>query len=599
MPRRQTIATAEDYAFRINLVRQARAVLSLGGCLADAARETGVNRNRLARILDRWETAEKMGNTMEAVAKRSTGRPSKAAEIPEEHLAAIRSLYARSNAGNGQGSMMVAALVYARQPQCPADLQATIQAWARAGHIPRSVRQAIAVAPQVRRHFRSARDLRLSTAYAPGTMRMTVDEETGGPRRLLGGERQNWDDASVNFEVCVPWPWGGDPCSDRWGVKVGRFQLLAGLDDATNYCPGFSYVIRGKESYRGADATGAMLRCWRQDVKPDQVIVEGGVWQSERAAEFYQRAGVEFISAKARPNLKLIEGYWKDLWTVLSVLADGQIGRWRGEMQRENEILTRVRSGSEDPRRHFPSLENALKAMHEALALKNAKPIRSTEYGAWVPAERYAADLQQYPRSALDPAVSWLLAPCRVNRKINRGMIRASVECPLGGSMPYHFVHTSLYGFEGADVTIYFDPWNSPILDAVVVLAAPFRGSPAGTIITNTAECIDDAPVIGRAEQGFDVSFDITGLSRAIEAKKRYLQAARMEFRALKLDGKLRATESEIRAPDGRLVRVEIGKQAEPVQAGDRVAALAEKPAKPDPDRPRVRSWMDLAEVGN
>ncbi len=378
-------------------------------------------------------------------------------------------------------------------------------------------------------------------------------------------------------------------------MKVGRFQLLAGLDDASNYCPGFSYVIRGKESYRGADATGAMLRCWRADVQPDQVVVEGGVWQSERAAEFYRMAGVQFVSAKGRPNAKLIESYWHDLWTVLSVLADGQIGRWRGEMERENAVLTRVRAGSEDPRKHFPMLDVALRTMQEGLVLKNEKPIRSPEYGTWMPVERYRSDLAQYPRAALDPSISWLLAPARETRKVFRGIIRASVECPLGGSMPYHFVHHSLFEYEGADVTIYFDPWASPITDAVVVLAAPFRGIQAGVIITRHAECIDDAPVIGQAVEGFDISFDMTGLTRALAAKKRYLQAARMEFRALSLDGKIRASESEVRGPDGNLARMEVGNCVENKPA---LAARANVSKPADPERPRVRTWMDMAGLG-
>jgi hypothetical protein len=580
MPRRPSIESTEDYAVRSLLVNQVRAVLAAGGSMAEAERKTGVSRGRLERILRKWERMEKTGAMMDAVAGTSTGRKPKAAQIDEEHLEAIRSLYARSNAGSGRGSMIVAALVYSRKPECPSELKAMIEGWARSGHIPRSIRRAFAVAPQTRRYFRSSRDLRLGTAYAPGSMRMTMDDQTGSMRRLIGGERQNWDDASINFNVCVPWPWGGDPCSDRWGVKVGRFQLLAGLDDASNYCPGFSFIIRG-----------AMLRCWREDVKPDQVIVEGGVWQSARAAEFYRLAGTQFISAKGRPNLKLIEGYWHGLWTVLSCLADGQIGRWRGEMERENQVLTRVHAGSEDPRKHFPMVDLALRTIHDALALNNAKPIRSTEYGSWIPTERYASDLAMHPRAALDPAVSWLLAPVRAERKVARGMIRASVECPLGGSMPYHFVEPSLYEFEGAPVVIYFDPWAAPITDAVVVLAAPFRGTPAGSIITRTAQCVDDAPLIGRADQGFDVSFDFAGLTRAIEAKKRYLQAARMEFRALKLDGKLHAWESETRTPDGSLER---GGMSTNVEA-PRLAVGVKAPAAADPDRSRVRTWMDLA----
>ena len=61
--------------------------------------------------------------------------------------------------------------------------------------------------------------------YTPGWLRMSTD----GTRRLVPGERQVWDDGSVNVGVVVPWTRGGDKCSERWGVRVARFQLLAAI----------------------------------------------------------------------------------------------------------------------------------------------------------------------------------------------------------------------------------------------------------------------------------------------------------------------------------------------------------------------------------
>lgn len=56
--------------------------------------------------------------------------------------------------------------------------------------------------------------------------------------------------------MCVPWPWGGDKCSDRYGVRVGRFQLLCGVDDASHYCPAFQFTMRPDPYWLLNDKTG-------------------------------------------------------------------------------------------------------------------------------------------------------------------------------------------------------------------------------------------------------------------------------------------------------------------------------------------------------
>ena len=92
-------------------------------------------------------------------------------------------------------------------------------------------------------------------------------------------------------------------------MKVGRFQLLAGIDDATDFCPGFSFVMREAQSYNKRDVVGAMCRTWRDDVVPAEAMLEGGSWQSVMAQEFLRAVGVALCDAKGRPHNKLIENY--------------------------------------------------------------------------------------------------------------------------------------------------------------------------------------------------------------------------------------------------------------------------------------------------
>ena len=80
--------------------------------------------------------------------------------------------------------------------------------------------------------------------------------------------------------MCVPWPWrgSGDKCAEKYGVRLGRFQLLVCHDDATSFIPAYSYIIRYEQTYRGEDVAGAMIRTCRDVGIFDSFVLEGGVW---------------------------------------------------------------------------------------------------------------------------------------------------------------------------------------------------------------------------------------------------------------------------------------------------------------------------------
>src|ERR1700693_806054 len=63
------------------------------------------------------------------------------------------------------------------------------------------------------------------------------------------------DDGQFNFYAWIPWPTGGDRCSDRFGVRLGRWQLLAVVDARWEFCPAFDIVARGFGSSRVGNLT--------------------------------------------------------------------------------------------------------------------------------------------------------------------------------------------------------------------------------------------------------------------------------------------------------------------------------------------------------
>jgi hypothetical protein len=476
----------------------------------------------------------------------------------------LRARYVRSNLRDNAGSMTYAARSAARDPGSPLrpETRAAILAPRASKHsLPVEVRRAMRAAPAVVSMYRHPERARLDGAHAVSCLRM-VREADGTLRRLRPGERQSWDDASINFCCVVPWPWGGDRCSDRWGVRVGRFQLLAGIDDATDFCPGFSYVIRMRDSYRAEDVVAAMFRTWRSAYMPERVVLEGGAWQSERAMAFIRESGAGWESARGRPHSKLIEGFWHRLWTPLSERSCGQIGRYRGEMEREKDLWMRAQAGSLDPRRAFPALAEALDAIEWSIGYVNQERVESREYGAWVPAEAHAAGLAAVPRPAVRPDIAWLAWPERHTRTVRRGMLVASALSPLGHVRRYCFAGEALLPFEGAPVTLSFDPWANPVV-AAVQLASHWQEHRQGLTIATDLESVGADPHVLRDESAWTVAFG-DGVAAVQRARRQAAATVRREHVTLGLAG---PRVSELRAPERQVAAVAIGTDALTQQA--------------------------------
>lgn len=478
------------------------------------------------------------------------GRP-RQIDLTEAQKKELAALYLATNATKTSGSMTLAWSIFCSQhPELGWDTSA------------RSSKHTLpAVAEEVMRHARplvglhrgGERKLR-QAAYTPGLLRRNLD---GG--LLRAGQRASWDDATINFGVCVPWPWrgSGDKCTEKFGVRLGRFQLLACHDDATSFIPAYSYVIRYEQSYRGEDVAGAMIRTCRDVGIFDAFVLEGGVWKSDRVQRLLDGLGIRHIDAKGRPQCKLVENFFNRLWSVLSVVP-GQVGRFQAEDKAMSEKYVACRNGRQDPRGVFPMLSEALDAIDWAINYLNTHPVESREYGKWIPRDRWEADLKERPMRQVDADFSWLQAPAIVQRKVVKGTLRATVPGPLGVPQRWHFSAPWLWQHEGQSLMLHFDPLGEWPLQAVVTV-------PGSVKVLGEVTCSNP---ISQGGSGEDMA-------------KQTRQIMRTEYRLLTSAGKT-GRESTLRALNGQTTVSQGVKGQHGEDAADTPRTPGETPAKVD-----------------
>ena len=392
--------------------------------------------------------------------KQSHGRPPVVSLTPTD-VEQLQSHYLATNRNKKEGSILLA---WVRFCESRPELSHLVENHMPATTIPTAAVEACRAAKALVGPYRggSAR-LRHEAAYVPGTMRRHHSED----RRLIAGERASVDDATRNIACYIPWPWGGCPCSEKYGVRLGRWQTLIVHDDATGYIPFVSSVFRWAQSYRGTDAATVIYRAERDVVQFDGWAIEGGVWQSKRALAVL---GGRFISAKGRPNQKLVENAIGRLWNIMAG-QPGDVGRHQAEMKSASELYVKCRAGREDPRKHFLSLATGQEALYESVRYLNDKLIDSRTYGKWVPKNRWESDLAEFPRAARTDSEGFLVLPCAETRKVRHGMVRITEEGPYGVPMVWTFAADWLWTFEGRQVTAYFDPLAEWPVHATLTLA--------------------------------------------------------------------------------------------------------------------------------
>lgn len=414
--------------------------------------------------------------------KRSHGRPP-VAELTEDHLKTIKGYYLPTNRNKKEGSILLAWVRFCEERP---EFSHLVKDHMPATTIPTAVVEACREAKALVAVARGgAQRLRHEGAFVPGTMRRHHQEK----RRLIAGERASVDDATRNIACYIPWPWGGCPCSDKYGVRLGRWQTLLVHDDATSYIPFVSSVFRWAQSYRGTDAAGVIFHAEREVCEWDHWVIEGGVWQSKRTLAVL---GGRFESAKGRPNQKLVENSIGRLWTIMAG-QPGDVGRHQAEMKKCSEIYVACRQGRKDPRKYFMPLTQAQEAMYEAIRYLNEKRMDSRTYGSWIPKARWEADMEKHPRGKRAEDGDFLVLPCAETRKVRRGAVQITEEGPHGVPMVWTFAADWLWHHEGRQVTCYFDPCSEWPVSATITLAGSAKPLGEALCISPLGESKDSA----------------------------------------------------------------------------------------------------------
>jgi hypothetical protein len=431
-------------------------------------------------------------------------------------------------------------------PTCPPDLRERILARGRERKrlLPESLADQIAVAAPFVKHHRNKRDAALDYISGHGTQ-MWQDGDDGEKHFIQSGDVVECDDATINFPVCIPWEIRGDPCSETWGVKVGRFQWLVAIDAGSRKVLAFTYTARPRSSYRGEDVLSLMKAVVRQHGIPRAWRLEKGVWASNLVSNAVEMMAAKRIGVHNPHSKPFIEGLFNSLWTKLSVhFPEASVGRFRGEGEEANRLLTACQDGAQDPRPHFPILSDVIAAFEEVIQEHNSHLVDSSNYGRWVPDERWQNDIRNRPLRRLPAESEFLFAPfCRV-WTVRGNSIGGKVPLFDTVGVPFNWSADWLLHFHGARCRCHFDP-NEPGCKATIVLDQTAGAHRAGEVLgvaaqsNATAEYIQS--VLGRGDKDRGLE-ELRQASTALRRVVRGIQGGPVEKESI--EGKYEAFEA-------------------------------------------------------
>jgi hypothetical protein len=297
------------------------------------------------------------------------------------------------------------------------------------------------------------------------------------------------DDGQFNFYAWIPWPTGGDRCSDRFGVRLGCWQLLVVVDARWEFCPAFDIVVRGFGPSHGGNLAALIGRTMREIAQPALWRLGQRAWAAKVV-----RDGLKLGSHRAQPvwqtgQKSAGQKFFNRLW-VPAALIPGHLGRDCGRTEDITTIAHACQGGRADPREYFISLESAIPRVTGCVQFANTEPVESAAgWGCWIPWERFGLQLKEQPTAKLDPSQRFLFA--REQRVWTvRDDIVGGLVARAGIRFPVHFQCEALREFAGHKIKACFDPWAERITGTLVLLDA-WRGRRAGQIIARDIPALE------------------------------------------------------------------------------------------------------------
>lgn len=428
-------------------------------------------------------------------------------------------------------------------PICPPSLREKILSRERAGRdlVPETVARAITqkVTPQMVELYRRPHESSLTYLSSPGSSMLI--RNGAEPSWVRAGGILEPDDGSINFPVCIPWPMGGTPCADKYGVIVGRFQWLRTIDVASRFRPGWVFVARQRASYRGADVLTLLHGLTLQHGVWEEYRCERGIWKShlvKQAIELLKARLHTVNSARGKP---FVEGGFNQDWTKLSVhFPQCDLGRYRGDTEETNKLIQSCRKGAVDPRRYFPMIGSALAAFSEITAEENRTPVNSRNWGRWIPEQRWQEQTAERPLRHIEPGSEWMFSPYAITWTVRGMLVGGRVPLFEDMSVPFDFSAPWLPEYHGAKLRLHFDAC-APRCIATAVLTQDHNGHRAGEILGALEQVNETASYI-RLVLGWGEDPSTIGL----KAKQQAAAAMRRDLRTVMPTGRAGYSKTEI-----------------------------------------------------
>jgi len=456
-------------------------------------------------------------------------------------------------------------------PSCPCDIREAILARQDAGQplVPERIARQILSAATLVHHHRSPRAWSLDTLSAPGSQRRYLNARTGLREIMQPGDWFGGDDATPGIAVCVPCREVLTPCSQKFGVLLGRFQWLAYDDARADKILAWDYVVRPRGSYRAEDVVngiGAVTRAHGIPRKGWQL--EGGTFNANLVRQCISLLGCEHWRTYS-PHQKAIESIFNRVWTRLALqFPHADMGRYRNENEANCALYETCKRGHKDPRLYFPTLDLVIAAFEEEVRAHNARRIRSEQYGQWIPDELFDQAIAANPLRPFNPDMAWIFSPFSVERKVRGMLVRTRVPMFEDFSVPYEFHAEWMPLYDGKLVRLHFDP-RAPRCTAKVVLAEDLNHSvhQPSTINHQPArkgDILGDAQLIGetaahiRLVMGWANEAQAGSEQRAgYIARQRTAHFMRRETRAITGAGRVTYAKSEERDGLGTVSTIE------------------------------------------
>lgn len=359
--------------------------------------------------------------------------------------------------------------LYGESPTCRPEIREIIQRFKVRRNYPKILRRYASLTAEERDLIRGNKRFQMR-AYTQ-LRKNTYLDAAGVEHPLLGGDLFECDDMSLNQPFWYEWPYGGDPLSDKFGVRLGR-QMLACVDTATGNWLGFDLIGRVRDAYRAEDVVRFLGNIGQMHGFPRLGFrLEKGVWASNsiRGVRGVTDDGEKEIIGSVREAVDLhyvfhakakgiIEGSFNFLQRVLALYGI-QIGRTRGEYERTTQLMLACANGSKHPADWgFPYISEAAERVAHAMErVSNRNKMGRLLKG--IPQEKFSQAVEARPLLKMPAEKMHLFMPVKEVRPIDGGFVRYKVP---------HYSHT--FSFEvpgdlarlgrGYRLLVCFDPAN-------------------------------------------------------------------------------------------------------------------------------------------